>query len=76
MLLVAGAEGSAGGAGVTLEAGSAIGVVVLFDNSPAPNPTAKARMVAPPASVIAVLLWDFIMFSLLCKGCRPHHRQT
>lgn len=73
MLSVAGAEGSAGGAGVTLEAGSAIGVVVLFDNSPTPNPTAKARIVAPPARVIAVLVWDFIRFSVLRKGCRLDH---
>jgi hypothetical protein len=48
------AEG--GGAGATVDGGSAIGVVVLLANSLAPNPIAKASAPAPLNSAIAVFV--------------------
>ncbi|MEZ0350934.1 hypothetical protein [Mycobacterium sp. pR1184] len=45
-----------GDAGVTLEVGVAIGVVVLLANSLPPNPIAKTSVAAPPNSAIAVFV--------------------
>lgn len=51
----------AGAAGVTLEVGVALGVVVLLANPLPPNPTAKSNVAAPPNSAIAVFLCAFII---------------
>ncbi len=61
-----------GGAGVTLDEGVVVVVVVeLGDLLPPPHPTAKTSTAAPPNSAIAVLASDFIRISVLHPVVRP-----